>query len=327
MIFSVCIRENEVFTKHASWETELKRMREKGVNIIFPYINDFDFPVEKLCALAKAAGIEVYPWIKPAFAVQNPYLRCMENDDLKLQKELFTTEIRRPCMNDNRNTDAGLDNIQKFIEKYKNHLKGLMLDYVRNDNALFLKRFPCQCAVCQEARKPWLGHGVLTAGDMANPAVIYKELELRNQSTTAFVQSVRKMTNDAGLKLTMAARANYVNQPDIEEPPVFGLGPSVYEGQDWHAWAKQGLFDFICTMNYHTDTKMYRDVVREHQRLLAGTGADFHSGIGLSSSMGHASPELVKKLANIAKENGATGCMIFHWGGVDDSYDAFGADI
>ena len=48
---------------------------------------------------------------------------------------------------------------------------------------------------------------------------------------------------------------------DITDPPVWGLGPAVLEGQDWVAWNDEGLLDGIYTMNYHTDPEFFRSLL------------------------------------------------------------------
>ena len=299
---------------------EMKRIREFGISIIMPHLSKLDDTLTPLFNAAEAQGIELHPWIKPVFSVTNSIKRKLTEKELAGQKKRFGTPILRDCLNNRYNLEKGLENISDFLNLYRGKIKGLHLDYVRNDNALFLKNYPCRCEACQEQRTKWLGHGTLTLKDMKNPAVIYKELEMRNKNITDYVRKVRALTMKKGIRLSLAARANYLNQPDIEKPPVYGLGPAVYEGQDWYAWAEEGLFDFICTMNYYTDIKIFKKVAAEHARLLKDTKALFYSGIGIESSIGKASPAIAENLLNAAAKTGAAGVSLFHYEAVGDQY-------
>lgn len=311
------IKSMEYFSEDS--ENKLKRIKNMGVSAVLPHLKQ---PVSlgEFCDTAARHGVKVHPWIKPAFGVKNPICRTLSESDREAQKQQFGFELLRACLNNRSNLDQGIENLKSFIDNNQGKLAGIHLDYVRNDNALLLKDYPCQCDACQQSRLKWLGHGILTREDLNNPCIMYKELEFRNKNITDFVRQVREITDDAGLQLSMAARANYLNQVDIEDPPVYGLGPAVYEGQDWHAWAEAGYFDFICTMNYHTEQTVFEKVAMDHARLLNNTSVDFYSGIGIESSMGKVDPDLAGKFIIIAENNGAKGCSLFHWAAVTDEY-------
>lgn len=298
---------------------ELKKLREFGVSIAMPHLLELDTELAPIFDAATREGVEIHPWIKPGFAVRDPIKRQLSATALSRQRNRFGTAILRDCLNARRNREEGLNNLAALIRLYKGKIKGIHLDYVRNDNALFLRDYPCACEACQEEREKWLGHGVLTRKDMKNPAVIYKELDTRNKNIIDYVRKARALTKEQNIRLSLAARANYVNQPDIEDAPVYGLGPAVCEGQDWHAWAEEGLFDFICAMNYHTDLKIFRKVATEHARLLKNAPVAFYCGIGVESSMGKAGPELARKLIAAAGKIGADGVSLFHYEAINDA--------
>ncbi|MHC4872071.1 MAG: glycoside hydrolase family 10 protein [Planctomycetota bacterium] len=309
---------------YAENETELKQAMERaasfGITRLLPHVKSFDFPLKKYCEAAREVGIKVSPWVKPTFSAQNLVKRTLSPENRERQLKQFGFELLRACMNNEQNREQGLSGINKLIEDHTGLIEGIHLDYVRNDNALLLKDYPCECETCKESRKKWLGHETLTREDLQNTAVMYKELTVRNGSVTSHVRNVKKLTADSELKLSMAARANYLNQPDIKEDPVYGLGPAVYEGQDWQAWAEEGLFDFICTMNYHTNPEIFTEMLNDHLRLLADTPAEFYTGIGIESSMGSLTPEKAEVLLNKAKETSAAGCNLFHFEAVTSEY-------
>ena len=299
----------------------MERAAKLGISQMMVHLKKKDYPLKEYCMAAKKAGLEVHPWVKPAFAVKDFVKRTLSPERRKAQIEQYGFEINRACMNNHSTREEGLANIKELIENFGEYISGIHLDYVRNDNALFLKDYPCECDTCKGIRKKWLGHEVLTRDDLNNPAVMYKELSVRNKNITNFVREVKKLTKSAGMKLSMAARANYINQYDVEKAPVYGLGPAVYEGQDWFAWAEEGLMDFIATMNYHTDPDIYTNVLEDHLRLLEDTPADFYTGLGIESSMGALSPQEANVLIEKVKNTSAKGISLFHFEAITDEYN------
>lgn len=320
MNITAWIKSIDFFKEASDLKRKVEKIKECNVSVAMPHLSDPNEDFDAIFEVCSSEDLELHPWIKPGFGAADSTKRKLSSEDLAGQEARFGTSILRDCLNNRETLEKGIENVSKLLERYRGVIKGLHLDYVRNDNALFLKNYPCQCAACREGRMKWLGHGILTLKDLENPAVIYKELQMRNRSITDYVSRVRELTKKEGIKLSLAARANYLNQPDVEKPPVYGLGPAVYEGQDWLEWADEGYFDFISTMNYYTDAKIFGDVAREHARLLKGSKALFYSGIGIESSIGNASPETAEKLIAIAKEAGADGISLFHFEALDESY-------
>ena len=298
----------------------MERAAKFGISKMMVHVKKMDYPLGEYCRAANKAGLEVHPWVKPAFAVKNFVKRTLSPERRKAQIEQYGFELARACLNNQSTMEEGISNIKIVIDRFGEHIKGIHLDYVRNDNALFLKDYPCECDMCKSIRKKWLGHEVLTRDDLNNPAVMYKEISIRNRNITKFVREVKKIVKNADLKLSMAARANYINQYDVEKAPVYGLGPAVYEGQDWLAWAEEGLFDFIATMNYFTDPDAFENVLEDHLRLLEDTPADFYTGLGIESSMGALAPEEANILIEKVKNTSAKGISLFHFEAITDKY-------
>lgn len=304
-------------------EKEMARAAQMGISRMMPHLKGMDYPLEEYCRAARKNGLEVHPWIKPTFGATDIVTRALSGEKRQAQKARYGFDFARACLNHPSNQEQGIAGIKKLIEKSGGMVAGIHLDYIRNDNALFLKDYPCECDACRESRRKWLGHETLTEEDLQNPAVIYKELSIRNRNITDFVREVRKLVDDADLELSIAARANYLNQCDIEEAPVYGLGPAVYEGQDWHEWAEEGLLDFICTMNYHTDLNIFEKVLNDHLRLLCGSPAEFYSGLGIESSMGSLSPGEIAPFLEKIRATKAKGVSLFHFSAIGSEYNFF----
>ena len=64
------------------------------------------------------------------------------------------------------------------------------MDMIRYMNTLFWEDFPCECDDCRARREPWLGHGVLSAEDRADPSVMHKESETKVSLITSIARSL-----------------------------------------------------------------------------------------------------------------------------------------
>ena len=301
-------------------EKAMRKASEIGIAGLIPYVRNFDFPLKAYCKAAKEKNVKVHAWVSPTFCVKDVIKRTIPPERVAAMKKEFNFVLLEACLNHPFNREQGLKNIAKLIKTHAGLIDGLHLDYIRNDNAQLLRKYPCECEACSAYRKRYLGYARLTDADLDNVEVMYKEIEFRNRNITDFVREAKKLTGAAGISLSIAARANYLNQKDLEKAPVYGLGPAVFEGQDWLSWADQELLDFVCPMNYHTDTEMFASVYNDHARLLKGTKVKHYAGIGVKSSLGENPPERVKKHIEIVKKAGGTGCVFFAFNYVTDAH-------
>jgi hypothetical protein len=136
---------------------------------------------------------------------------------------------------------------------------------------------------------------------------MYKFVQFRCANIRSLVEQIRDITRRAGLRLTMAARADY-------------LGWALAEGQDWPEWVRDGLVDMVLPMNYFTNRETHGSHVRQHAALLAPIKGDcLHlDGVGRLSSFGELPLEQLRDFARDALEAGADGISVFHYGGMKD---------
>ena len=228
-------------------------------------------------------------------------------------EEELDIRLAGPCGNREDNRALFLAAAENLAAEYGSRLAALYLDFIRNDNALTLLDFPCQCDCCKELYKRFFGVETLTPQMRKSPAVLYKLAALRCKNVKQTTSMMKQITEKHALRLSIAARANYVNSADITVPPVWGLGPAVLEGQDWVEWADEGLIDELFPMNYHTEIGLFESVLKDHQRLLGDKAAKMlFPGIGVESSMGINSPEEVARRIEIVKNNALPGVMLFN---------------
>lgn len=240
---------------------------------------------------------------------------------LKTPENWASEELRfEPCVNSSRVRNEGLESMKYVINKYHERIAGIHLDYIRDDNALACLNTPCECLTCCDMRELYFGKKLLSKQERNLPGVIYKELDFKNRNITTFLVEAGKLTKDAGLGISMAARANYCNQPDFEAPPVYGLGPALVEGQDWVEWARNDLVKSVHTMNYHIDPVMFKETFNTHLRLMKGFEHKLYTGLGVESSLGINSPERINDYLTQVVEAGLPGCTFFHFRAINEEY-------
>ena len=261
------------------------------------------------CQAAAKAGLKVEARIFPAWQNPAPVLRTLPDEKWTEMQERFGITLRgyasiiptiKPI-----SSSKPTGSVKIFWQ-----LSAISLDFIRNDNAVLLLDYPCECSAGNCANII-LAKSIDSCGS-CRAAVLYKELEIRCSMVQKLVEGVKKICSQHGLDLTMAARANYLNEPDITVAPVWGLGPAVIEGQDWVDWVERGLIDAVYPMNYHTDEALFTRLLHDHCRLLHPNKNKLFSGIGVSSSMGELSPAALEKHLLLVKEQGLPGAVLFN---------------
>ena len=299
----------------------LERMRNAGVTLTNIYLPEVP-SLSDYCRAAANCGMELEARLTPEWASPAVVRRTLPEEEWQRMEQTLGIRLSGPCGNREDNRNLFLAGAEKIVSEYGSQLASLHLDFIRNDNALTLLDFPCQCDVCKELYKRFFGVEILSPEMRRDPAVLCKLTAIRCQNITATVEGMKRIVDSCGLRLSIAARANYVNSADITEPPVWGLGPAVLEGQDWADWADKGLIDELFPMNYHTEIELFKSVLRDHRRILGEKSAKMlFPGIGVESSMGINSPEEVARRIELVKEASLPGVMLFNKSNIyDDNY-------
>jgi uncharacterized lipoprotein YddW (UPF0748 family) len=144
---------------------------------------------------------------------------------------------------------------------------------------------------------------MLTAEDLKIPGILQKFLNFRGENIRSLVEQARTIVKNAGVSFSMAARANY-------------FGSALVEGQDWVQWARDGLMDFICPMNYTTDREVHKEKLSLQMNLI-DTAVPIYDGIGRKSSAGENTTAQMIRQAEDALHLGARGVTIFKFGAMN----------
>jgi hypothetical protein len=156
----------------------------------------------------------------------------------------------------------------------------------------------CQCPLCESERLALLGRDA-TCWDEQHPGFIYRILEHRHEAMTGFLKQLRELRNQTETRLSIAARAQYLDR-------------ALIEGQDWVAWARRGLVDVVSPMNYSVSADVVRQRLRQNLHLLGQTQVTVLEGLGRKSSAGEPTPEEFVRQVQVVQEAGLPGVAIFH---------------
>ncbi len=272
-------------TTYADTLAALKRFADAGVRRVLvykAYLADLDAYLNA----ARDAGVAVEIWMHPERMIKNVPMRVLTDAQKRAMRENLDIELLFPCPNHPEYRRQLVALAKSLLDQYGDRIAGLHLDYLRSANFICCFYYPCGCEACRAERKRYFGFEMPSEEDLKQPWYIYKETARLNAHITATIADIHRLTHDAGRNLSMAARCDYINSPDIFARPVWGLGPATLEGQDWAEWSDAGIIDEIIPMNYHPILANFTDNLKAHLRILEGSKAKFTSGLASLSSMG-----------------------------------------
>jgi uncharacterized lipoprotein YddW (UPF0748 family) len=124
-------------------------------------------------------------------------------------------------------------------------------------------------------------------------------LEWNRDRVTQFVRELRESLQATGRKVRVSA-AVFPN----------AVNARVLIGQDWAAWAKEGLVDMLCPMLYTNHTAFFEKFAK--QAVDIGRGfCQVCPGIGIGTSHNQNTPEGMVEQMGISRSLGADGVVFF----------------
>ena len=271
--------------KGRTWDESIRLLKENGFNAILPNLawggyafykssvatedpsvaTDGDALVQCLAACRKY-GVECHVWKvcwKTKSDMDKKTLDRFRADG-RLQKDADGKEEKWLCPSrpENRTLEA-----DAFLEIAKSGVDGVHFDYIRYSNARH-----CFCDHCRTSFEKRIGRAVVDwpkdiVGEK-DAALVAAWRKFRCDNITALVREVsnRVRREAPGVKLSAAVFPNPNRDPDVI-------------GQDWPAWCRDGLLDFVCPMDY---SGALRSLVAAQKRALDGTSVKLRPGLGLS---------------------------------------------
>jgi uncharacterized lipoprotein YddW (UPF0748 family) len=282
-------REGRGFWDHSGtgaypgdWERTAKELSSGGFNMVFPnmlwagvahYPSDvlprsetFTRYGDQLAQCVKAAhahGIEVHVW------KVNHNLSTAPRDfvqRLRREGRLQVTVAGKPqdwlCPSNPENLKLEVASMFEVAAKYD--VDGLHFDYIR-----YPDRECCYCDGCRRRFEAEAGVRVAHWPEDCYRGPLQSRYEdWRCQQITRLVKTV----HDEAKKLRPAIKISAA---------VFGSYPDCRRsvGQDWVAWVREGLLDFVCPMDYSDTDPPFVDLVSRQLKLVDGR-VPLYPGIG-----------------------------------------------
>jgi hypothetical protein len=243
-----------------------------------------------LVAEAHARGIQVHPIISPGYTVP------LEGEVKEHPEWLITGMKGEIYRNLNLANPAARGYVVRMVqEALKYRVDGIHLDYAR---------FPLGQGFSYdrettEAFRTAFGQSPLEVSHDSGNMVWCEWVKWNARQVTALVGEIRAAVKARDTKLPLSA-AVFPNA-DISRFEI---------GQDWSAWARDGLVDVLGPMLYTNDTRLFREYVRDALRIAAGKCV-VYAGIACVSSHNKNTPAGLLSEIEIAGTEGAAGVAIF----------------
>lgn len=296
------------------WNRTCRLLAGAGVTAVFPNLLwgglahypsralPQSYTARKLGDQAKACveaahknGLEVHAWMV-CWSLQN----APDDFQLRMKKEgrlqVTAAGTTIPWLNpaDPRNVDLAVAAVRELVTRHP--VDGLHLDYVRYPNGN-----SCFSLVSRREFEKDRGRRVDDWPRAAAPGgpLAAEYQRWRAGRITAFVRAVSREVRALrpGVKVSAAVFGSY---PDC----IAGVG------QDWGAWLREGLVDFVCPMTYTADAAAFAAQTQKHL-LLPGAGGRVMPGLGVTADECQLAADQAIEQIVAARRLGAAGFMLF----------------
>jgi uncharacterized lipoprotein YddW (UPF0748 family) len=218
-------------------------------------------------AAARRHALQVHAWVicwNLEGAPEN-MVRGFRRDG-RLQVSAAGETLPWLCPSHPANLELELDSIRELVRRYP--VDGVQLDYIRYKSADF-----CFCSGCRQRFSRDLHQRIRRW-----PADV---------RTGPLAASYRQWRRDQITRLVTMARTEIrkIRPEVVLSAAVYGSYPGCRDSiaQDWGAWLRSGSVDFVCPMNYQTDTARFGEMFRT-QAALTGAPGRILPGIGVTAT-------------------------------------------
>lgn len=188
--------------------------------------------------------------------------------------------------------------IDAMCELARKGVDGIHFDYIRYPDSGH-----CFCKGCRTRFEAYIGMSVTNwpAQVKSDDALRRNWAAFRAENITKVVRAVseRVRAESPGVQISAAVFRNPETDPDTI-------------GQDWPAWCREGLLDFVCPMDYVESPAMFKSQVR--MQMGAVGKAKLYPGIGLScwTNDGDDAVRLAKQIQAV-RDLGLDGFTVFNF--------------
>jgi len=300
-----------------TWDESIRRLKEAGFNAVFPnmcwgglaYYPSDVLPVapmvkeegDQLAACLRACrkyGVQLHVW-KVDFNLgshkDHAFVARLKREGRLLKRLRGSGSRMWLCPSHPLNKKLEVDAMLEIVRKYP--VDGIHFDYIRYPGA-----DACFCDGCRKRFEQFAGVHVQNWPDdvLKDGPLAAKWLDFRRKNITDVVRTVHD-------------RAKRI-RPDIKiSAAVFNNWPSARDSvaQDWVAWCREGLLDFVCPMDYIPSDREFERTVRRQMEWLRPAGVPIYPGIGLSTAR-FGAIGLISQI-EICRRLGTPGFMVFEY--------------
>lgn len=296
------------------WDRTARELAGAGINAIFPNLlwgglahypsqvlpvsftaRQLGDQAEQCLAAARKYGLQVHVWMV-CWNLENApadFVARMRKEG-RLQVTVGGETIPWLDPADPRNVALAVAALREVVERYP--VDGVHLDYVRYPDADV-----SFSAVSRREFEKARGRAVPRwPRDVAAGGALSAEYKRwRAGRITEFVRAVNREVKSVrpGVNVSAAVFSGY---PDC----IAGVG------QDWGAWLKDGLVDFVCPMTYTTDAAGFHNRTRQHLALPGARGR-VYPGLGVTAEESQLGPDQVIEQVLLTRQLGAAGFALF----------------
>ncbi len=272
---------------HGDWDKTCKVLREHGMtdiltNVLWPDMAHYDSNVLAKSRVAKLHGdplaeciraarryrLKVHAW-KVCWRVNGSSPEALKRfrDERRLQVSDAGKVLNWLCPSHPANRKLELAAVAEVAKLY--NIDGVHLDYIRYPDS-----HACYCEGCRRRFLAATGAVVRSwpagakTGETGRAYNRWRILQI-----SSFVAQCRQVLQRTDRRIKLSAA-------------VYGKYPSCVASvaQDWSAWMKSGLLDFICPMDYTEDNASFRSYVREQKNLSQPYRTRLVPGIGVTAT-------------------------------------------
>jgi uncharacterized lipoprotein YddW (UPF0748 family) len=174
---------------------------------------------------------------------------------------------------------------------------GIHFDYIRYPGPA-----GCFCAGCRERFEKSIGRKVARwPADVQDGPLREQWLDFRRDNITAVVAAVSREVRKVkpNVKISAAVFSNWPADRDNV-------------GQDWKLWCERGYLDFVCPMDYTSDSAEFQGLVQRQMQWAGKAGC--YPGIGFSTWGPQADIFNLFRMIQITREARTGGFTIFNYG-------------
>lgn len=296
------------------WAATCRLLSRNGINAVFPNLawpgkchyasslvpssrtaEQFGDQLSQCVRAARGEGMAVHVW-KVCWNLENAPsdLVAKFRREGRLQRDVTGNERTWLSPSHPENVAYELEAIRELVRREP--IDGVHLDYIRYPDSV-----TCYSDATRTAFEKDLGtsvaswpQAVVPGGRLADRFKVWRSAEI-----TAFVRKVSDAVREIDPSVQLSA-AVYRRYPSCRD--------SV--GQDWAAWVKEGIVDFVCPMNYTEDEETFRAETAAQLGLPRAAGR-IVPGIGVSASESQLSADQVIRQIRVARDAGAPGYVLF----------------